>query len=192
MLLSDADLLAAIHAELETHPLLELVDIYKLMLQACYGPSHIIRDKAQVAESIYNEALNMKDTYLPMYQDIGNDKGYCRISLSVFIPALQVSKDQLREKCNILADIMLLSCDDYQDFSSLAKRWMALATPISKFLSATPEQWQQVNEMAEKGQVPSHSLRFANAYHPHYRVLKPSVSKLIDEFVTDKHGSLLL
>lgn len=169
--LSIEDLESVVQTELQLHPLLEPIDIYKIVFQALCGPSHIIQDIVQVTKSISDELSAQSHPYLPLCQDIGNGKGYARISLNCLLNSKNSNNSE--ELADTLARWMLASCDpiDYGDFN-IRNHWLKNRTVYRKWLPATDELWEIVDAHAMNGTLPSHSDTFRNAYHPHYRLVR--------------------
>lgn len=78
--MNDLEVISMVELELDLHPVLEPVDLYKLLYQAMYGPNHIIRDFKQLYTGINSEMWQMQGKYEPLFQDIG--PCYTRLSLS--------------------------------------------------------------------------------------------------------------
>jgi len=179
--LTNADLRQIIQSELSLHPRLTLIDVYKLIFQALSGPAHIIRNKELVADSIYLEVLGMTDAYLPEYQDIGNGIGYVRLSLGCLLPAKEQGEEILRQLSMLLAECMMQSCSDKLIVVSPAEQWELLSPLVKSMVTASTDEWKQVNLIAAKEQIPSHSPLFKQSYQPHYRLIHPSACLNIDK-----------
>jgi len=179
--LTNADLRQIIQSELSLHPRLTLIDVYKLIFQALSGPAHIIRNKELVADSIYLEVLGMTDAYLPEYQDIGNGIGYMRLSLGCLLPAKEQGEEILRQLAMLLAECMMQSCSDKLIVVSPAEQWELLSPLVKSMVTASTDEWKQVNLIAAKEQIPSHSPLFKQSYQPHYRLIHPSACLNIDK-----------
>jgi hypothetical protein len=174
--LSAKDTAAIVETELTLHPNLELIDIYKLIYQAFYGPAHIVQNVPTVVASIYSEVMDMKDSYFPLYQDIGNKQGFWRLSLGWLLPDKLQGETALRAKAETLAELMLLSIPEIPHQMSIAERWNLESIIIKELFTTSETAWQEVNAMVLAGQIPSHSLVYKQAYNPHYRLIHPCVS----------------
>lgn len=148
---------------LELHPHSEPIDLYKFFYQAYMGPSHMLKDKDKVAETIYQEADDMKRAYLPMIQELGDT--YVRLSLSVLgFVTMKESK--------ILAEWMLESCiDDSGAKDEFHRLWLSWIPLLQELLPADEKLWNETLTLAEQGVIPSHSTLFHTHYDPHYRVV---------------------
>ena len=86
--LNAGDLNSLWDIEATYHPKADLTDIYKLLCQAYYGPTHMGRELALIRKSLAEELKQNRKIYLPLLQDIGNRKGFYRVSLDL-IPFFQ-------------------------------------------------------------------------------------------------------
>ena len=184
LVITEQNLKAIFQEEILEHPDLALIDIYKLFYQAHLGPAHIVKDKEAVIESIITEYRGIKGRhYCPPIQDIGDNEGFWRISLSVLAPAAKSGKNLFHKKCELLAELILLSCFDPEPQISIGEIWLKHQKMLQRFFPERASEWNYVNQLAEKGEIPSHSDQYRKAYNPHYRVVNPNVSELIFEFV---------
>lgn len=166
--------------ELKVHPKLEPVDIYKLLYQAMYGPSHIVRDLGQLSMSISSELWQSEQPYYPFYQDIG--PVYTRISLSV----LKVDSD-VKERQTIidyLSRWIIASCEEEPDDIELLRHSWNLSLPMMKrLMPAESEAWDKVTEMVSHGRITSHSAAFHHYYSPHYRLVRKDLKDYYKYFM---------
>jgi len=166
--ISDQDVVKLINSEIKLHPLLEPVDLYKLLYQAFYGPFHIVRDFKQLCLSIYKELWLMDRGYIPTFQRIG--PCYARISLSV----VKRDKDQDLTKARVesLGRWILDSCVLFEDVTDdFRSRWHKYGECMRKALVSSPKAWKLADDLAETGELPSHSEIFHERYNPHYRLV---------------------
>lgn len=179
--LSDEDILALVLEEKTHHQHLAWEDVYKLMNQAWYGPTHIKRDKVFVIAGITQEYKSLKRCYLPLIQDIGNKKGYIRLSIS-FIQFLHETQRQTNRKripkteaqlIADFADIVLASClpknPNHLRWISDFKRVLNLLESNNIVHTFQPDPWHEV--VMKSGSMPSHSTKYKDKYDPHYRVV---------------------
>ncbi len=175
------DILAVVASEKQLHPQLEWEDIYKLLNQAWYGPTHITRDRKLIIASIDQEYKTMQSSTNPVIQDIGNGKGYVRLNLS-FIGLARSRAYQKKRDAQILpitkfiaafTDMVLASCLPKQPNHS---RWLrdyeaSVALLANEGIIDFPliDTWQQ--GIMDTAGMPSHSLRYKLLYKPHYRVV---------------------
>ncbi|MDY0152732.1 MAG: hypothetical protein RBS43_10705, partial [Candidatus Cloacimonas sp.] len=124
--------------------------------------------------------------YLPAYQDIGNKRGFWRLSLSLLVPAYHRGKLEFLAKCGLWADLMLLSCfTDAPDYT-MHDVWTQHLAHIKDMISAPPTAWEKAAYMAINEQIPSHSEAYRIAYHPHYRVVYPYIGNLMQDILNYK------
>jgi len=178
--LSNSDLDQIVRTELSLHPKLELTDIYKLIYQACFGPAHILKDIRFVSHGIFSELSYMSQDYHPLVQDIGNQRGFWRLSLSclqAFDPV------EVKSLCDDLAEVMTLSAEWGADQTQMPRLWQSLTPAIRELFPADKEQWVQVNELACNNHLPSHSALFTCSYRPHYRLIHPQASGKLNDLL---------
>ncbi|MDD4309631.1 MAG: hypothetical protein PHO32_04580 [Candidatus Cloacimonetes bacterium] len=188
-LLSESSLRQIIAEEQSLHPLVELVDIYKLVYQAVLGPSHIVRNPVEVSQAICNEYNEIRELhYSPQLQDIGNGSGFWRISLSILSPAAQLGNAIFTQKCQVLTELILLSCHAESTSYSIADIWMANQQLLHRTIRASSAEWDEINLVAQREQIPSHSASFTAAYHPHYRLIHHLYINRIQELLENKHN----
>lgn len=164
----------ALKLELKLHPAANLIDIYKLIYQALYGPSHIISDHATLCRSIETELSQMEGVYNPPMQNLGV---YSRISLSVLhIPGVMLS-----EAISKLADWLLASKANV-DETTILNSWHVLKPMIEQHYTASQGEWNEVNSLVSSGSIPSHSTLFKSLCHPHYRLINNTLNAYTDYF----------
>ncbi|MCB5253133.1 MAG: hypothetical protein LHW51_09195, partial [Candidatus Cloacimonetes bacterium] len=159
--------------ELSYHPMLEPVDLYKLLYQALYGPFHIAGDFRQVYQAIEAELGQTSSRYLPLYQKIG--PCYTRVSLAYIRPE---DEPQLKQrKIADLADWLLASSEKLPDIRShFQGQWKLYRPVLQGALTASAESWQRADQFVEEGKLPSHSEIFHQHYQPHYRLVNTSLT----------------
>lgn len=192
--LNAGDLNAIMDLETALHPQGDLTDVYKLLCQAYYGPSHMGKDLAVIQESLIEE-LDKKNRriYLPLIQDIGNRKGFYRISLDLIplFPAAgqaPVPISKLPKKVNklkpepwqieLVASMILDSCLEMDvDIRSWKSTWRRLWSRIEARYKPSPDIAKTVQEHVFQGATTHHSKLFKTSYQPHYRILHHKVLK---------------
>lgn len=160
--------------ELSVHPNCKLIDIYKLLFQAFYGPSHAITDLISISLGINTEYTNMTVPYKPLIQDIGMGIGYCRISLSALD---KLPPSSLLRNCELLANLMQQSCIAEPVAGSMSSLWQHYKKTILDFFPASNEEWNAITTLAESNIIPSHSDAFKQTYDPHYRIIANDLAK---------------
>jgi hypothetical protein len=172
-----ASLLSIIQTELAVHPLCSKVDIYKLMFQALYGPTHMIPDEDLIIKGIINERSAMKTTFTPLVQDIGSGNAFYRISLSLLPDIAPVREAQ------ILCQYIMSSRQAFDtDWDEWGKTWKV----IDLLLYANSIHFIDINDdidaLLNHRSIPSHSSIYHDNYIPHYRLVHHSfLPKLLAE-----------
>lgn len=167
--------------ELSIHPECKLVDIYKLILQAFFGPLHILGDLETVSSYIKAEALAMHNIYQPFIQDISNSLGFSRISISLIQPYIHQDEKLFTEHCNQMANLMKLSCLQGKPKYSMKELWMGSKELIHSHFPIDNNEWDKLLQIAEQAIIPHHSDLFRTTYDPHYRVLNPRLNTFIED-----------
>jgi hypothetical protein len=181
------DIKQVISLELNQHPELKLIDIYKLVFQAYLGPAHLLADTNESAKKIMTEILLHPEPYRPLKQDIGSQNGFFRLSLDCLVPVLQLKKEkaisELYRKSFLLAELMQESVLDFTYNLDITKLWKETIPVIQHLIVFDLNEWQQVNAIAESKAIPRHSQQYKTLYNPKYRVLKyqfyDSIEKLL-------------
>ncbi len=181
------DIKQVISLELNQHPELKLIDIYKLVFQAYLGPAHLLADTNDSAKKIMTEILLHPEPYKPLKQDIGSQNGFFRLSLDCLVPVLQLKKEkaisELYRKSFLLAELMQESVLDFTYNLDITKLWKETIPVIQHLIVFDLNEWQQVNAIAESKAIPRHSQQYKTLYNPKYRVLKyqfyDSIEKLL-------------
>ena len=181
------DIKQVISLELNQHPELKLIDIYKLVFQAYLGPAHLLADTNESAKKIMTEILLHPEPYRPLKQDIGSQNGFFRLSLDCLVPVLQLKKEkaisELYRKSFLLAELMQESVLDFTYNLDITKLWKETIPVIQHLIVFDLNEWQQVNTIAESKAIPRHSQQYKTLYNPKYRVLKyqfyDSIEKLL-------------
>lgn len=170
------DIKQVISLELNQHPELKLIDIYKLVFQAYLGPAHLLADINESAKKIMTEILLHPEPYKPLKQDIGSQNGFFRLSLDCLVPVLQLKKEkaisELYRKSFLLAELMQESVLDFTYNLDITKLWKETIPVIQQLIVFDINEWQQVNAIAESKAIPRHSQQYKTLYNPKYRVLK--------------------
>ena len=170
------DIKQVISLELNQHPELKLIDIYKLVFQAYLGPAHLLADTNESAKKIMTEILLHPEPYKPLKQDIGSQNGFFRLSLDCLVPVLQLKKEkaisELYRKSFLLAELMQESVLDFTYNLDITKLWKETIPVIQHLIVFDLNEWQQVNTIAESKAIPRHSQQYKTLYNPKYRVLK--------------------
>ncbi len=164
-----------ISLELQLHPLSRPIDMYKLLIQAALGPGHLITDPLQVKNNLISEMEDVTLCNDICFQSLDAGHGYIRYYLSNLLPYKAVSAQRLEQKAGELATAMIASCALQNPTQDLSALWQEQLPLITKRITASEKEWQEVLHFAENRLIPSHSIIYRTAYSPHYRVIRASL-----------------
>ncbi|MCB5246050.1 MAG: hypothetical protein WC179_05890 [Candidatus Cloacimonadaceae bacterium] len=190
------DIRNIIQEELRLHPRSHYIDVYKLLYQAFYGPSHLEPKREVIIQNLHKELNSMTwKTDIP-YQDIGAGKGFFRSNLfslinfsdfdqnqdSMFISE-KISSQHLKvreEKIRILTDCILQSyIEDSINWNDWINKWENCVPLVKSIVSPSPEEELYLEYSLAKQVMPTHSEEYRQLYDPHYRVIHHSLLKFI-------------
>ncbi len=187
-----AQLRKLIKAELAEHPMARYADLYKLLHQAFYGPTHIVPDPVAISTDIREELAGIQTQSCGPSQDIGCGKGFVRLNLI----ALTGNRDLAGPKSNLLRDQLLREAIQqinparielltrsvlasrlqdsftHQDWQSTWKRALPV---VNEFLLPTFTERALIDACLQTGNMPSHTTDYRYLYKPHYRVIHHSL-----------------
>ncbi len=159
---SDKQIMRIIMLEYYLYNKIELIDIYKLMFQAYFGPTHITGNAAMIKEGIDQECTGMIGNPRVVIQDIGCAKGFVRIGLG---------KDTHIDIESLSIAIIESKLSEGIDWELWTWIWLHVSCMISS--AFPPEKVQYIiTAYLEKQKIPSHSQGYKEANNPHYRLLK--------------------
>lgn len=193
--LNAGDLNALMDIEATHHPKADLTDIYKLLCQAYYGPSHMGKEISLIRNSLVEELKRTRKIYLPLLQDIGNRKGFYRISLDLIqflpakgqnpVPISSIPKKLNRtmpseEQIEYVSSLILDSCLEMDvDLRSWKATWRRLWPRIEARYKPSKEIAQTVLKHVQEAAITHHSKDYSALYQPHYRILHHKVLKTV-------------
>ncbi len=189
---STSQLRRIIKAELAEHPKSHYADLYKLLHQAFYGPSHIVPDPAAIAADIREELLTIQNQNCPPVQDIGCGKGFVRLNLIALTGISNPTQTKkhllfnqlLREAfqnvgsglINLLTESILASRLEGQfTLQDWQASWKSALPVIYEFLFPTFAERALIDACLNTGKMPSHTNDYRYLYNPHYRVIHHSL-----------------
>lgn len=191
--LNASDLNAIMDLEARLHPQGNLLDAYKLLCQSYYGPSHMGKDLEVIQLSLEQELAKNRKLYQPLLQDIGNRKGFYRISLDLIpffpargeepIPVSSLPKKLIKQvpddaQVARVAQMILDSCLEMEiDVRSWKATWRRLWPRIEARYKPSPELVKEVQAHVLEASIPHHSSTFKSYCQPHYRILHHKVLK---------------
>lgn len=162
---SKRDLLLLIRREFMFYRQVELIDYYKLLFQAYYGPTHMQATETEIRAMIRAEISAIEAKHRIGHQDIGVCKAFVRVSLAEIDPQDDEAIDNLTQA--IIASKL--------PGGILWKDWMSHwneASTILKHLFPPMEMNQIWQEYILPEIIPSHSDSFKARNHPHYRIVR--------------------
>jgi hypothetical protein len=186
---SPEELRAIITHELACHPRAEPIDLYKLLNQSNYGPTHVIPVRKTVLASLRAELQNLPPDSGFEIQDIGCGRGFLRLGLKnlwLLEPRrrrMKVFADDREFKAGIASQItnaQLASCASLMLSSRFArpiairtweKAWDEAVPLIRDLLDPPPSEFDSIKALLRSGMLPSHSTAYRELYAPHYRVV---------------------
>ena len=159
----------AIMEEMHLHPEARLVDIYKFFFQGRFGPGHIISDKESALNYLQNELHNITDFDTVLWQPVGYNKQYYRVSLSL------VKEGTLSEEELFNAFIQSADSSTIPSIEEWIKEWDFILNIIKamnlKILNYEEDK-SILDDMLNEGNIlVRHSDIYRKLYHPHYRVV---------------------
>ncbi len=163
--------------EMRLHPEARLVDIYKFFFQGTFGPGHIISDKESALNYLQHELQNITDFDTVLWQPVGYNKQYYRVSLSL------VKEGTLSEEELFNAFIQSADSSTVPSIEEWIEEWNFVLN-IIKAMNLKIIDYQEdkriLDEMLKDGNIlVRHSDIYRKVYHPHYRVVnKKQFNKL--------------
>lgn len=182
--------------EIKLHPRCHYLDVFKLLYQAFYGPSHIEPQRDTIIYNLKRELNDMKwKTDVP-YQDIGVGKGFIRLNL---ISIISLSDEDLKQnsmllnkkipteylknsedKIKILADCILQSrFENGINWNDWIETWENCMPLVKSIIPPTAEEDLMIEDCLTKKIMPTHSEEYRQWYDPHYRVIHYSLLRFI-------------
>jgi ribosomal-protein-alanine N-acetyltransferase len=161
----------ALVAQISSHPLLRSEDFLKLAYQAAYGGEHLVAS-VEAAQAFFDgEYGEVKAAALPLYEDIGN--GLVRVNFASW------KKERLPPEA--LLGLFLKSASVSGSGDRLFPKYLEQITQLVS-VSAAPlslEEWKRAVASYEKsgGGPVHHSPTYAQAYDPHYRIVRKALLK---------------
>jgi hypothetical protein len=164
-----------VHALIQTHlaryPQLEVMDVYKLLHQATFGPGHLIASKKAAREWLDSECEQLTPSNdEPLSESIHPDGLIVRLHLRPYLAR--------KGKTRPLLEALIRSAEQVQgDPDLMARRWALFdegCQPGGVYAARFEVQEVRLfGRLRRQEQWPAthHSPGYEIAYHPHYRVL---------------------
>ncbi len=162
---SKRDVWILIRRESYLYRRVELIDIYKLLFQAYYGPTHMDAEFDTIRENIIAEIKSIDQPSTITHHDIGVGKAFVRVGLSDMDPCDMKSIDALAQ--TILASKLEGGIPWKHWFES----WSNAISVVSYIYPA-----HQINKLwtdyVLTHRIPSHSEIYKQKNKPHYRIIR--------------------
>jgi len=200
--------------ELEHHPEARLLDLYKLFMQACLGPGHIIKDYESVKHYLMKE-VDRNQHYVSMFKKDSSHDYLCNLkdeykkeSLNhIECPCLILECDAFipiaRYSLQLIIDGIITLDDYYQAFiksfeeteylseETFVDNWYTKALPMLKVydnIAFFKEDLQYINELFSKKQyLVSHSDTYRVKYKPSYRLINMIYMQVYEDKIKSRY-----
>jgi hypothetical protein len=168
--MSEEKVAALIRAHVQRHPDLEILDVYKLLHQAAFGPGHAIQNQRAAREWLERESeLYVPDASEALVENIHPDGAVVRIHLRPYLAAHGRLNDLLRGFIESSKAIV-------GDPDSLAAWWATFQElggggTLGKRFDPRVIALEGRTRAAEHWSAAQHSPTYERTYRPAYRVL---------------------
>jgi hypothetical protein len=153
------------------------------------------KELSVIRKSLADELKQTRKIYTPLLQDIGNRKGFYRVSLDLipFLPEegaapvplssipKKLSRTQPSEaQIDYMAFLIQDSCLEMDvDIRSWKATWRRLWPRIEARYKPSKEITDFVVEHVQKAAITKHSKNYIKLYQPHYRILHHKLLKTV-------------
>jgi hypothetical protein len=169
--MNDERLHALIQMHMARYPQFEVMDVYKLLHQATFGPGHLIASKKAAREWLDSECEQLTpSTDEPLNESIHPDGLIVRLHLRPYLAH--------EGKTKLLLEALIRSAEQVQgDQDLMARRWALFeegCQPGGVYAARfDPQEVRLFGRTRRQEQWPAmhHSPAYQTAYQPHYRVL---------------------
>ncbi len=193
IILTRADMRAVIESELAKYPRAGFLDLYKLIYQACTGPSHMAANESEIARQILDESAHIDSRAEALFQDIGCEKGFLRINLKA-TGFLTVANDRGKQKTISKAYSLarFISASRIRN-SNWPEQWLSMWVEIKPILMeyrpVPVSSADLIHRTVAEGRLISHTDVYRKLYSPHYRIIhihfKEELLTLLDKGATN-------
>jgi len=150
--------------EYKFHPLATLIDYYKLIFQAVFGPAHILKNKDIAYKLLINELSLLKNKEDAKIQDLSFIADFIRVDLQL------VEKNKIDNFWKIFLKSAEISSDINKE--SWLNIWSEAENYLSNFTLKKFENKKMLLTSKIENIVPvHHSDIYKINYNPHYRVV---------------------
>ena len=157
-----------IQSQLSRYPLSQIEDLYKLTYQAALGSEHAVEDLKAARDWLFHELEEMVNISTdPLFDEISPDGQIVRIHLKPFI-------DSGGEPEILLEAFMQTASEFKGSIEKLKQNWRDIEhlAESCEFMFKSDELRSYISLMDSLGfPAVHHSLKYRDAYHPHYRVI---------------------
>jgi hypothetical protein len=169
--MNDDKIMVLLQRHLGRYPQSEVMDVYKLLHQATFGPGHLIADKKAAREWLEKEAgLLVPSLQEPLFENIHPDAALVRVHLRPYLAH--------HGKLNFLLDAFVHSAEQVKaNAETFQQRWRVFESAcetgsvwVSKFNRREITLFGRMR-CEERWPAVHHSPAYETAYHPHYRVV---------------------
>ena len=182
-----AELRRILAGERENCPAARLTDLYKLLHQAHYGPTHAPDDPAALARGLREELKRIGEHSGTFFQDIGCGKGFIRVNLIALVTMKSLPLNRYSSfsdflsqrfravpagRIQILVHSLLASrLPDGIDWQDWNRIWSDALPLALEFVQPESGELEAISTCLREHNMPSHSQAYRDACNPHYRVI---------------------
>jgi len=202
--------------EIEHHPDTRLIDLYKLYMQSCLGPGHIISDYDSVKKYLIQEVnepkkyvsafktvslstyfLNLKEDYMNLHSS--KEAVYtcpCLVlKCDAINPLARYSLQLIVDGIISLDDFYHIFIKSYEETTYMSEEflvdvWYSNALPILMGfeLDGFEEDLKYINELFKNKQyLISHSEKYRTEYKPSYRLINKKYLEPYNEMILERY-----
>ncbi len=161
--------------ELHLHPKARATDLYKLVYQISYGPSHMYPSLELIKAEIIAELDDMDGVYEPFFQDLGP---FVRISLD----CLRLFSEDFEDSAAFLAERILNSFLE-AGITGWNSKWHAAKALVESHVDISRAEHKQIDDSLYRDVMLHHSHTFRSCYHPHYRIIHRDFLQEVQDFL---------
>jgi hypothetical protein len=161
---NESRIIALIEEEYKRHPLAGYIDFYKLFFQGTFGPGHFVESASSARKWLEEELLG--DTTPYGVQDIGYHSNFLRVGIEVIRDGI-ISLDKYLEL------FITTACAPVEYAKEWVIEWKLIDVILtSRIVFDETERASLLKRLTEGTFLCSHTVRYRDTYHPHYRVLR--------------------
>ncbi len=172
--MGDEQIAGLIRVHLGRYGEARMIDVYKLLHQATFGPGHLIANKKAAREYLEMEMGQLRPAAQPLVENVHPEGALVRLHLRPYLSYTTQAKPLLDA---LVRSAEATAGDPAALAALMAARWAMFAVLVSadpalaeRFDRREIQLWGTARER-ESWPACSHSPEFNAAYKPHYRVL---------------------